>query len=61
MGTVNATLLSAEPITTWVNATFSWLTTSWGNSKRASQAAHPGDLLFSVLQRAACFPLPGES
>jgi hypothetical protein len=26
MGTVNATLLSAVPITTWVNATFSWVT-----------------------------------
>jgi hypothetical protein len=28
MGTVNATLLSIEPITTWVNASFSWSTSS---------------------------------
>jgi hypothetical protein len=42
MGTVNATLLSAEPITTWVKATLSWSTSPRRNAKWSS---HPGDLL----------------
>jgi hypothetical protein len=50
MGTVNAILLFAEPITTWVNARFLWMTSSWGNSKR-SISLNPGDLLPSLLQR----------
>jgi hypothetical protein len=29
MGTLNATLLFAEPITTWVNATSLWVPSNW--------------------------------
>jgi hypothetical protein len=41
MGTLIATLLSAEPITTWVHATFAWLTSRgsicWVTAKRSTQ------------------------
>ena len=61
MGTVNATLLSAEPVTTWAQATSSWSSSSQRNAKWSSQALHPGDLLPLLMQFAACFLLPGES
>jgi len=56
MGTVNATLLSAEPITTWVNATFSWLTTSWGELEAGQPSRAPGRSTFFCLAARGVFP-----
>ncbi len=58
MGTVNATLLSAGPSTAWVNATFSWLISSWGEREAGQPSCAPGR--FASVYHAARGEFPAS-